>query len=157
MGTPRMTLHVASVVGCLSISNDPVGWFRARPIDDRSPVEVRLEVSVVDPGGKVKGLEGVPQFVLNPVGNCQACFSEHVQPTRLEIWLGCPRLSFVHPAPVTDARHLKQQFLVIDGVDHSVVAHANAPFAVAALHLLAARWPGLLARLSRRGRMRATN
>ena len=66
-----MTFHVALVVGCLSISNDPVGWFRARPIDDRSPVEVRREVSVVDPGGKGKGLEGVPQFDLNPVGNAR--------------------------------------------------------------------------------------
>jgi hypothetical protein len=42
---------------------------------------------------------------------------------------------------VTDARHLNQQFRVVDGVDNAVVAYANAPLMVSALHFLAARWP----------------
>ena len=49
--------------------------------------------------------------------------------------------SMERSAPVTDARHLHQQFRVIDGVDSAVVAYPNAPLTVSALHFLAAWWP----------------
>src|SRR5208282_1402661 len=54
-----------------------------------------------------------------------------------------PQSSFVGRTSVTDTRHLHQQSFVVDGVYHAVVADANAPFAVSALQLLAARWAGI--------------
>jgi hypothetical protein len=58
---------------------------------------------------------------------------------------------------VTDTRHLHLQSFVVDGIYHAVVADANAPFAVSALQLLAARWARIEARFSKRGTMRAIN
>src|SRR5271157_1774672 len=51
--------------------------------------------------------------------------------------------SFVNLAPVTDSRHLHQQFRVVDGVHHAVVPHTNAPLAITAPELLAARRTGI--------------
>jgi hypothetical protein len=40
--------------------------------------------------------------------------------------------SFVYFAAVTDSRHLRQRFCVVDGVHRAVVTHANAPLAIPA-------------------------
>ena len=56
---------------------------------------------------------------------------------------GSPQLSLVNILSMTDARHLYQQFCVVDGVDDAVIADANTPLAVSALKFLAARRAGI--------------
>src|ERR1017187_1312342 len=51
--------------------------------------------------------------------------------------------SLVYFSAVTNSRHLHQQFCVVDGVYHAVVAHTNAPLVITASELFAARRTGI--------------
>lgn len=64
---------------------------------------------------------------------------------------------FVDLAPVCNPRHSDGFGGVVNFVDDAVVSYANTPFAVATLQFLAARRPGVVARCSRRGIIRATS
>ena len=59
-------------------------------------------------------------------------------------------------ATMTDSRDFNQPFSVVDSVDDTVIAYADAPLAISSVEFLTARRPGMDDNISKRRTIRET-